>query len=280
MQTWRTVARKRWTPTRAARVSSPTTARSTASRHISALRPTARRSRIDREALTRTSCTCSASGRARAQGALGGAVISFHLRSTSRSSRPPRGRDASARAHCEQVVVRDVEEPDWIEELNRRRFDVIVFADVLEHLRDPARVLRETLELLAPDTGFIVASIPNVAHVSVRLELLLGSFRRETLGILDATHLHFFTRDSLEEFLASCGIAAESWDCTTNEIADHVVADYLQRAGLPYTLCASAPPSVGERSTRRPQLPRRTDRDGSTQPALDRTRTRLARTQP
>ena len=142
---------------------------------------------------------------------------------------------ARARAHCEQVVVRDVEEPDWIEELNRRRFDVIVFADVLEHLRDPARVLRETLELLAPDTGFIVASIPNVAHVSVRLELLLGSFRRETLGILDATHLHFFTRDSLEEFLASCGIAAESWDCTTNEIADHVVADYLQRAGLPYT---------------------------------------------
>src|SRR6058998_1382592 len=38
---------------------------------------------------------------------------------------------ARARAHCEQVVVRDVEEPDWIEELNRRRFDVIVFADVL-----------------------------------------------------------------------------------------------------------------------------------------------------
>jgi len=142
---------------------------------------------------------------------------------------------ARARAHCEQVVVRDVEEPDWIEELDRRRFDVIVFADVLERLRDPARVLRETVALLEPDTGFVVATIPNVAHVSVRLELLLGSFRRETLGILDATHLHLFTRDSLEELLASCGMAAESWDCTTNEIADHVVADCLRRAGLPYT---------------------------------------------
>jgi glycosyltransferase involved in cell wall biosynthesis/SAM-dependent methyltransferase len=144
------------------------------------------------------------------------------------------GDAARARTHCEQVFERDVEQPGWADGLGERRFDAIVFADVLEHLRDPAAVVRRALPLLAPD-GFIVASIPNVAHVSVRLELLLGSFRREKLGILDQTHLQFFTRDSLDELLASCGVAVESWDITTNEIAESVVADYLRRAGVAYT---------------------------------------------
>src|SRR5206468_14870 len=65
---------------------------------------------------------------------------------------------ARARQHCEQVLVRDVEEPGWIDELEWRQFDVVVFADVLEHLRDPARVLRQTRELLVPETGFVAAS--------------------------------------------------------------------------------------------------------------------------
>jgi glycosyltransferase involved in cell wall biosynthesis/SAM-dependent methyltransferase len=142
---------------------------------------------------------------------------------------------ARARTHCEQVVVRDVEEPGWLDELRERHFDVIVFADVLEHLRNPARVLREVRGLLKPGSGYIVASVPNVAHTSVRLELLLGSFRSEPVGILDATHLHFYTRDTLDELLASCGFAVDFWDCTTNEIGDAVIADYLQRAGLAYT---------------------------------------------
>ena len=139
-----------------------------------------------------------------------------------------------AGAHCEQVVQRDVEEPGWEEELGGRRFDAIIFSDVLEHLREPHRVLERALPLLVPETGFIVASIPNVAHVSVRLELLLGSFRAEPLGILDRTHLHFFTRDAVAELFASAGLAVDAWDCTTNEVADPVIADYLGRAGLPY----------------------------------------------
>jgi len=141
---------------------------------------------------------------------------------------------ARARAHCEQVIVADVEEAGWIDELREPQFDAVVFSDVLEHLRNPSRVLREVRRLLKPEGGFIVASVPNVAHISVRLELLLGSFRPEPVGILDATHLHFYTRDTLYDLLASAGFAVESWDCTTNEVGDHVVADYLQRAGLSY----------------------------------------------
>jgi glycosyltransferase involved in cell wall biosynthesis/2-polyprenyl-3-methyl-5-hydroxy-6-metoxy-1,4-benzoquinol methylase len=142
---------------------------------------------------------------------------------------------ARARQHCEEVVVTDLDTPAWADALGGRRFDVIVFADVLEHLRDPAAVVRRARDLLHPERGVIVASIPNVAHVSVRLELFLGSFRRETLGILDATHLHFYTRESLEEMLAGAGVAVERWDCTTNDVADPVVAEYLARAGVPDT---------------------------------------------
>jgi glycosyltransferase involved in cell wall biosynthesis/SAM-dependent methyltransferase len=140
-----------------------------------------------------------------------------------------------AAAHCDAVVVRDLDDPAWFRELAERRFDVIVFSDVLEHLRDPGRVLRDARALLVPGTGFVIASIPNVAHVSVRLELLLGSFRRETLGILDATHLHFFTRDTVAELFAEAGLPVTSWDCTTNDVADSVVADCLRRAGLAHS---------------------------------------------
>ena len=142
---------------------------------------------------------------------------------------------ARARAYCEQVLVADVEQPGWTAALGAGRFDVVLFSDVLEHLRDPGQVLREALGVLEPERGAVVASVPNVAHVSVRLELLLGSFRRETLGILDATHLHFFTRETLEELLVSSGLAVESWDCTTNEVADPVIVEYLRRAGMSYT---------------------------------------------
>jgi 2-polyprenyl-3-methyl-5-hydroxy-6-metoxy-1,4-benzoquinol methylase len=79
-------------------------------------------------------------------------------------------------------------------------FDVIVLADVLEHVRDPDRVLADLLGVLAPD-GRVVLSIPNVAHVDVRLMLLLGEWRYQTLGLLDDSHLRWFTRRSIAELL-------------------------------------------------------------------------------
>ncbi len=79
-------------------------------------------------------------------------------------------------------------------------FDVIVLADVLEHVRDPDRVLADLLGVLAPD-GRVVLSIPNVAHVDVRLMLLLGEWRYQPLGLLDDSHLRWFTRRSIAELL-------------------------------------------------------------------------------
>ena len=86
----------------------------------------------------------------------------------------------------------------------KRCFDTIVFGDVLEHLTDPENVLKECLEHLSTD-GSIVCSIPNVSHISVRALLLEGRWEYKETGILDSTHLKFFTLESIQELFSDCG---------------------------------------------------------------------------
>jgi 2-polyprenyl-3-methyl-5-hydroxy-6-metoxy-1,4-benzoquinol methylase len=101
---------------------------------------------------------------------------------------------------CERVVVGDLDTLDFSAELGEERFDAIVAADVLEHLKHPLEVLRRLREFLKPD-GFFVISVPNIAHGSVRLALLSGDFKYGDIGLLDSTHLRFFTRETLERLL-------------------------------------------------------------------------------
>jgi len=115
-----------------------------------------------------------------------------------------------ARAHLERVLVGDAEELDLEAELGGERFDAILFADVLEHLRDPAALLRRVRPLLA-EGGIVVASIPNIAHASVRLALLGGSWRYREQGLLDDTHLRFFTREGVEDLFESAGYVITHW---------------------------------------------------------------------
>src|SRR4051812_10207208 len=107
-----------------------------------------------------------------------------------------------ARAYCERVIVGDAEHLDFEELFGGERFDVIVFADVLEHLKAPGQMLRRVAPFLADD-GAIVASVPNVAHGSVRLALLNGEFAYRASGLLDETHIRFFTRDSIRDLFES-----------------------------------------------------------------------------
>ena len=88
-----------------------------------------------------------------------------------------------------------------------REFDYIVFADVLEHLRDPAAVLQRCIPALK-ESGKIVISVPNIANWIIRLGLLLGRFEYMDRGILDRTHLRFFTLRSLKELMGevSCDV--------------------------------------------------------------------------
>jgi 2-polyprenyl-3-methyl-5-hydroxy-6-metoxy-1,4-benzoquinol methylase len=110
---------------------------------------------------------------------------------------------------CERMIVGDLDTLDFEKELGAERFDAIVAADVLEHLKDPLKTLTSLRPFLKPD-GFFVISVPNIAHGSVRLALLSGRFEYQDTGLLDATHLRFFTRETLEQLLdeAGLGIAA------------------------------------------------------------------------
>ena len=85
-------------------------------------------------------------------------------------------------------------------------FDYIVFGDVLEHLVDPAGTLRRLTAILAPG-GAVVASLPNVAHLAVRAMLAEGRWDYDDEGLLDRTHLRFFTRQSLLALFAEAGYA-------------------------------------------------------------------------
>ena len=112
---------------------------------------------------------------------------------------------AQARRWCETVIVADLngELPELA-----GPFDAIVYGDVLEHLLDPERVCAALNRLLAID-GQVVMSMPNVAHLSVRLMLLFGRFEYASRGIMDRTHLHFFTLKRFCEFFQACGLRLE-----------------------------------------------------------------------
>jgi 2-polyprenyl-3-methyl-5-hydroxy-6-metoxy-1,4-benzoquinol methylase len=114
---------------------------------------------------------------------------------------------ALAEAWCAEVIVGDLESDADLAALPRG-FDAVVIGDVLEHLTDPWRVLRELRGVLAPG-GVVVLSLPNVAAWPVRLGLLRGRFEYTDTGLLDRTHLRFFTRRSAEALATGAGFTIE-----------------------------------------------------------------------
>lgn len=89
--------------------------------------------------------------------------------------------------------------------LEKNSYRVVVCADVLEHVQFPNRVLDSLGETSTPDALFVV-SVPNVAHGAVRLMLLFGFFPKMERGVLDKTHLHFWTLDTARQLLQNAGL--------------------------------------------------------------------------
>ena len=84
-------------------------------------------------------------------------------------------------------------------------FDCVVFNDVLEHLVDPYSVLEEIKKFLSPE-GVIVASIPNIRHAPVLFDLVVkGNWDYAEYGVLDKTHLRFFTKASIKKMFSNSG---------------------------------------------------------------------------
>jgi 2-polyprenyl-3-methyl-5-hydroxy-6-metoxy-1,4-benzoquinol methylase len=110
-----------------------------------------------------------------------------------------------ARPHYRQVFNTTIEDAP----LPDKTYRTVLCGDVLEHTVDPVAVLRRLRRAATDDATFIV-SLPNVAHLAVRGMLLFGRFPRMERGILDKTHLHFFTRDTAEQMLRQAGLKVVS----------------------------------------------------------------------
>ena len=93
------------------------------------------------------------------------------------------------------------------------RFDFIICADVLEHLRRPDRMLRDLHGALA-DGGRLAASLPNSGHAYFRWNVLTGRFPAEDRGLFDRTHLHFYTWRGWVDLLAAAGFRIETLRCS------------------------------------------------------------------
>jgi 2-polyprenyl-3-methyl-5-hydroxy-6-metoxy-1,4-benzoquinol methylase len=173
-----------------------------------------------------------------------------------------------ARSVLDELVIADIDETPLRTLFKPESFDAVIFGDVLEHLVDPSAAMSDAVSLLRPG-GKVLASIPNVAHGALRLALLGGRWDYTDKGLLDRTHLRFFTLDAVCELLEEAGLVIEVLRSTVldpmaaQEVqvpADRLPASIVewvrnQPRALDYQFVAMARPrSPGEEPARRPTL--------------------------
>lgn len=132
-----------------------------------------------------------------------------------------------AKTRLENAFIGSIEETGWVERIQEKgytSFDTILFGDVLEHTRNPDLILREAASILKHN-GNIIVSIPNVAYWRVRLGLLLGKWDYQDEGILDRTHLRFFTRSTIRELIETAG-----YQIIDQDVAGYSLPPWLLRA--------------------------------------------------
>jgi SAM-dependent methyltransferase len=113
---------------------------------------------------------------------------------------------ARAREYLDSVVTRDLESATLVD---LGQFDCVVCSHVLEHLRDPVRVLKSLRDNLTKD-GVVLVALPNVLHYRQRLAFLGGRFRYTDGGLMDRTHYRFFDWTTAQALIAEAGLTAES----------------------------------------------------------------------
>lgn len=113
-----------------------------------------------------------------------------------------------SRDRCDRVYLDNFEKPRYPLMQEIAKADCIVFSDVLEHFIDPWGVL-EMLKAMMQPSACIVASIPNIQHWSIQLRLNRGDWRYSESGLLDKTHLRFFTRETIVELFQTTGFNIE-----------------------------------------------------------------------
>ncbi len=126
---------------------------------------------------------------------------------------------------CQRTLQANLEDPAWHASLAGEKFDVVMCADVLEHLRDP-RPLLTLLPQFLNDTGCVLMSLPNATHLSVVASLMAGRFPYQSKGLLDNTHLRFFGREDIDALLRECGLVWQRWETVLVEPAQAELSHY------------------------------------------------------
>lgn len=145
-----------------------------------------------------------------------------------------------AACHCEATILADLDADDWPAHLgDAPRFDVVVAADVLEHLRDPWTALRRAGDLLGPG-GYVVVSLPHSGHAAFLACLLGGDFAYQEYGLLDHTHIRFFCLKNIEELFARASLKIVEARFVSQKPEETELAEYWARTSDPVKkmLCA------------------------------------------
>lgn len=124
---------------------------------------------------------------------------------------------AVAAPRVDHLIVGDIETMEGLE-YPEGYFDCIICADVLEHLRDPWSVLRMLHRYLSDD-GVLLASIPNIQHIVPVLKILRNRFEYEEHGVLDKTHLRFFTLHTMLKMFHETGFRVEKVESNRSQSA-------------------------------------------------------------
>lgn len=119
----------------------------------------------------------------------------------------------------DHVVHASIDDPDLPFEADS--YDLVVLADVLEHLVEPAAALERAVGWCRPG-GWVLASTPNIAHWRARLELLRGRWPSEETGTFDAGHLRFFTRESFAALLHDAGLERVELEAVVPRLHNHL----------------------------------------------------------
>lgn len=112
--------------------------------------------------------------------------------------------DDAVKYGYERIFNKTIEESLLEPEVKNQKFDVLFMGDVLEHMMHPDEVLRALKQTLKPG-GVAVISLPNIAHYTTRYKLLTGHWDMQDGGILDRTHLRFFTLKTMKELIEQSG---------------------------------------------------------------------------
>lgn len=124
------------------------------------------------------------------------------------------------------VIIADIE--DFEADLDPESFDSIIYGDVLEHLKEPQNALRK-LDPLLNENGHIIVSIPNIAQIWVRFSLLFGKFEYKERGVLDKTHLRFFTYKTATNLIEDSGYVIIDRDFTIHPFWPDKIAPVIYR---------------------------------------------------